>query len=209
MMHRPFLLLAILLGSVQQVGAGQFNQTLSIGDKAPSWKELIGVDGAKHSLANLSDSKVVVVVFTCNSCPYAVEVEDRLVALHAKYSDRGVALIAINVNKVAADLLPAMKEKSQSKGFRFPYLFDDSQQIAKDYGAIYTPEFYVLDQQRHVVYMGSIDDSPSGNEVTKRYVESAIEAVLSGSKPEVSETVPIGCRVRYERVRRSRKVRKE
>jgi hypothetical protein len=74
MMHRPFFLFAILLGSVQHVDAGEFNQTLSIGDKAPSWKELIGVDGAKHSLANLSDSKVVVVVFTCNSCPYAVDV---------------------------------------------------------------------------------------------------------------------------------------
>ncbi|MCG8649137.1 MAG: thioredoxin family protein, partial [Pirellulales bacterium] len=144
---------------------------------------------------------------TCNSCPYAVDVEDRLIALEKDYASRGVALVAINVNKVKKDLLPAMKETAEDKGFKFPYLFDESQQIAKDYGAKYTPEFFVLNQQRKVVYMGSLDDSPDGKNVAKRYVRAAVDAVLSGEQPAVSETVPIGCRVRFERQRRSRSPR--
>jgi peroxiredoxin len=196
----PFLLCAAG-GAI----AGQYNQVLSIGDPAPSWVDLDGVDGRAHSLDDLADKKVVVVVFTCNSCPYAVDVEDRLIALDEKYSRQGVAVVAINVNQVKEDLPEAMKAKAEAKGFRFPYLYDESQKIARDFGAIYTPEFYVLDQQRKIAYMGSIDDSPSGKEVTKKYVEAAIDALLAGDKPSVTETVPIGCSVRYQRQRRSRR----
>lgn len=209
-MYRLLLLLTLILPiHVRRLDAGKFNEVLSIGDKAPAWEKLVGVDDREHSLDDLGRQAVVVVVFTCNSCPYAVDVEDRLIALHNKYSSRGVALVAINVNKVEQDLLPAMKEKSEAKGFRFPYLFDPSQKIARDYGAIYTPEFYVLDQQRHLVYMGSMDDSPSGKEVTRPYVEDAIEAALAGKTPEVKETVPIGCRVRYKRQRGGGRASKE
>jgi peroxiredoxin len=204
-MFRVILFLAAILLSTPYSDAGQYNQVLSIGDAAPAWSDLVGVDDQEHSLADLSDSKVVVVVFTCNSCPYAVDVEDRLLALHQKYADLGVALVAINVNKVENDLLPAMKDKAEEKGFRFPYLFDESQQIAKQYGAIYTPEFFVIDQKRKVLYMGAMDDSPDGKKVTNAYVPKAIEAALAGKKPEVTETPPIGCRVRYERVRRTKK----
>ena len=184
--------------------AGKYNQTLSIGDDAPKWSELPGVDDAKHSLPDFQDKKVLVVVFTCNSCPYAVDVEDRLIALQQKYADKGVALVAINVNKVDEDALPAMKEKATQKKFPFVYLYDESQKIARDFGAVYTPEFYVLDGQRKVAYMGAMDDSPDGKNVTKRYVEAAIEAVLASTQPEVAETPAIGCRVRYERQRRTR-----
>ncbi len=198
------ILVTILLGTLRG-DAGQYNQVLSIGDAAPAWSDLIGVDDQKHSLADLSDRKVIVVVFTCNSCPYAVDVEDRLLELHKTYADQGVALVAINVNQVEDDLLPAMKDKANEKGFQFPYLFDQSQQIAKEYGAIYTPEFFVLDQARKVVYMGAMDDSPDGRQVTETYVQKAVDAALGGNKPEVAETPPIGCRVRYERERRSKK----
>lgn len=208
-MSRITIPLLLLLGSLLPATAGEYNQVMNIGDEAPRWEQLPGVDGESHSLSDLKESQVVVVAFTCNSCPYAVDVEDRLIALHGKYAERGVSLVLINVNKVAADLLPAMKEKAEAKSFKFPYLFDETQKIGKDFGAMYTPEFFVLDRQRHVVYMGSLDDSPDGREVNKRYVEAAIEATLSGKKPAVTETVPIGCRVRYERVRRSRRVKKE
>ncbi len=207
-MFRLILFLAAILLSTPRGDAGKYNQVLRIGDAAPAWSDLVGVDDQKHSLADLSDSKVVVVVFTCNSCPYAVDVEDRLLALHTKYADLGVALVAINVNKVQDDLLPAMKDKADEKGFRFPYLFDESQQIAKEYGAIYTPEFFVIDQQRKVLYMGAMDDSPDGRQVTNAYVQKAIEAALEGQQPEVTETPPIGCRVRYERARRTKKAPK-
>jgi peroxiredoxin len=185
--------------------AGKYNQVLNIGDPAPVWKGLAGVDDESHSLDELSSKKVIVVVFTCNSCPYAVDAEDRLIELHKKYSGRGVALVAINVNKVEEDLLPAMKEKAKEKGFEFPYLFDGTQQIAKDYGAIVTPECYVLDSERNIRYMGSIDDSPDGKQIQNKYLESAIDAVLAGGKPEITETVPIGCQVRFERQRSSRR----
>ena len=184
--------------------AGQYNRVLDIGDQAPAWQDLPGVDDRKHSLDELSRFPVVVVVFTCNSCPYAVDVEDRLLALHKKYGEQGVGLVAINVNKVEDDLLPAMQDKAKQKGFKFPYLFDESQQIARDYGAQYTPEFFVLDRQRNIIYMGSLDDSPDGKQINTSYVEAAIKATLEGTKPEVTETVPIGCRVRFERQRRSR-----
>ena len=185
--------------------AGKYNQVLNIGDRAPAWQGLIGVDDKPHSMDDWSSQKVMVVVFTCNSCPYAVDAEDRLIDLHKNYADRGVALVAINVNKVDEDLLPAMKEKAREKGFDFPYLFDETQQIARDYGAMVTPECYVLDAERRVRYMGSIDDSPDGKQIGNKYLESAIESVLAGDAPSISETVPIGCRVRYEQQRSSRR----
>ena len=183
---------------------GQYNQVLSIGDVAPQWSELPGVDDKLHSSVDAQESKAVVVVFTCNSCPYAVDVEDRLIDLHKKYSGQAVSLVAINVNKVEDDLLPAMRAKAREKGFKFQYLFDETQGIAKEFGAKYTPEFFVLDGQRKLVYMGAMDDSPDGKNVTNPHVDLAIEAVLAGRKPEVTETVPIGCRIRLERERRTR-----
>lgn len=187
--------------------AGEYNPVLSIGDTAPDWKDLPGVDGKKYSLADFKQKDVVVLAFTCNSCPYAVDYENRLIVFAKKYSgkDSRVALIAVNVNKVDEDLPPKMKEKAEKKGFKFPYLFDESQQIAKDYGAGFTPEFLVLNNDRKVVYMGAMDDSPNADKVKRRYVEEAVAAALNGNLPEVRETVPIGCRIRIERTRRRKR----
>lgn len=185
--------------------AGKYNQVLSIGDSAPAWTGLIGVDDMPHSMDELAAYKVLVVVFTCNSCPYAIDAEDRLVALQKEYAGRGVALIAINVNKVEEDLLPAMKTKAQEKEFAFPYLFDETQQIGRDFGAIVTPQCFVLDSQRKVRYMGSIDDSPDGRNVQERHLERAIDSVLAGRDPELAESIPIGCQIRYDRKRSSRR----
>lgn len=182
-------------------GAGEYNAVLSVGDVAPKWQELPGVDGRQHSWEDVRKAKIVVVVFTCNTCPYAVDVEERLLALDKKFADQQVALVAINVNTKEADRLPAMRERAQEKGFGFPYLHDESQQIARDFGATTTPQFFVLDGERRVVYMGSLDDSPDGKNVTERYVEAAIEAALKGDKPAKTETVPVGCRIRFPRKR--------
>lgn len=210
MIRLSCLLCATLLLLVNTpVLAGKYNPKLEVGDSAPAWKTLPGVDGKQHSLADLSDAKAVVVVFTCNSCPYAVDVEDRMLELQQEYAPKGVALVAINVNKVEEDLLPAMKEKAKEKGFVFPYLFDQTQQIARDFGATRTPEFFVLDGDRKVVYMGALDDSPEGRDVKTRYVANALDATLDGTKVEVGETIPIGCSVRFERVRRSRRTKRD
>lgn len=200
------LLVVVSLLLTVPARAGQYNSVLDIGDTAPAWMDLVGIDDQKHSLVDLHKNDVIVVVFTCNSCPYAVDVEDRLIELQQTYSDRGVAVVAINVNRIEADSLPAMKKKAELKNFGFAYLFDESQQIGKDYGAKYTPEFFVLDRDRRLVYMGSLDDSPDGKGVNERYVSAAIEATLDGKKPRVTETVPIGCRVRYQSARRTKKL---
>ncbi|MEZ6090436.1 MAG: thioredoxin family protein [Pirellulaceae bacterium] len=183
---------------------GQYNRVLDIGDPAPNWKELPGVDGKPHSLADFDQAEAMVIVFTCNSCPYAVDAQQRLIALTKDYRDRGVEVVAINSNSVDDDSLEAMRQRAQQAGFNFSYLKDETQQIAKAYGAGYTPEFFVFDSQRHLVYMGSLDDSPDGKQVGEQYVRKALDAALTGSEPAATETVPIGCRIRFERKRRSR-----
>lgn len=198
------LILVGLLGIPPFVAAGQFNAVLSIGDPAPQWQGLEGTDGNKHRWEDLADAKCVVVAFTCNSCPYARDVEDRLNALTQQFASSEVRLVAINVNLVAEDSMEAMKQRSIDQGFSYPYLHDPSQAIAKAYGAIKTPEFFVLDGDGKVVYMGALDDSPDGKQVTQHYVADAVAAVLSGTEPKTTETVPIGCRIRYVTPKRER-----
>lgn len=195
---------AVLLAPLA-VSAGEYNETLSVGDRAPAWKDLPGTDGKKHSLADL-DAELVAVVFTCNSCPVATDYEDRIIALAKQHAadPKKFAIVAINVNRVAEDSLPKMKERAEQKGFPFTYLFDESQQIAKDFGAAFTPEFFLLDKDRRVVYMGGMDDNSNPKLVKKQFLEDAIEAVSAGKAPPVKETVAIGCRVRYVRQRKAK-----
>ncbi|MBO0700762.1 MAG: redoxin family protein, partial [Zavarzinella sp.] len=159
--------------------AGEFNKKLNVGDAAPAWKGLPGTDGKKHSLADLVGKDVVVVVFTCNSCACSEEYENRIIAFAEKYKDK-VGLVAINVNTIPEDRLEAMTKKAAKKKFPFPYLYDESQQIGRYYGATYTPEFFVLDKARKVAYMGAMDDKTKADAVTERYLEAAVEAVLKG-----------------------------
>jgi peroxiredoxin len=202
-------MLRLLTGSLAMVlltgllFAGQFNKTLNIGDKAPEWKDLPGIDGKKHSLADLKDKDIVVVVFTCNSCPVAEEYEDRIISFSKKYAGREskVALVAICVNLVEEDRLPKLTERAKEKGFNFPYLSDESQIIGKAFGANYTPEFFVLDRHRKIAYMGAMDDHSPPAEAKSNYLEKAVDAVLKGEKPETTETLARGCRVRYSKSR--------
>ncbi len=183
----------------KEVQAGKYNKVLNIGDSAPVWSDLPGVDGKKHALADFKDKDVVVVVFTCNSCPVAEGYEDRIVAFHKKYCGSGgkVGLAAINVNLIKEDLLPRMEERAKEKGFPFPYLFDGTQKIAKDYGAVYTPEFFVLNKDRKIAYMGAMDDRVMEKDAKENYLEAAITSVLKGEKVKLSETMGRGCMIRY------------
>jgi peroxiredoxin len=205
MLCRVLAALTITLAALNStVLAGQFNEVLKIGDTAPAWSELPGVDGKKHSLADLKAKDAVVVIITCNSCEYAIDYEDRTIAFEKKYGgpDGKVAVVAINVNDRPQDSFEKMKERAESKGFRHPYLFDASQKIAKQYGAIFTPEYYVLDKDRKIVYMGKMDDSDKPDNVKVKFVELAVEAALKGQLPEVKETAPVGCMVKYKRERK-------
>lgn len=195
-------LLATLTFTAQVVNAGKYNPTLNVGDAAPEFKDLPGTDDKNHSLAELKDKSVVVVIFTCNTCPTAVDYEDRVMALAKKYAGNGkVGIVAINANQVEGDLLPKMKERATERSFNFLYVHDDTQQVAKAYGATFTPEFFVLDATRKIAYMGALDDATKPDQVKVRYVEDAIDAVLAGRTPETRETIARGCLVRYARQR--------
>lgn len=178
--------------------AGSEHKSLGVGDPAPAWDGLVGVDDEKHSLKDHVDAKAVVVVFTCNHCPVAQAYEDRIVDLAADYHNQGVDLVAINVNNIEADKLPQMKERAEEKGFKFDYLYDPSQEIGRAYGAAVTPHAFLLDGKRNVVYIGAIDDNMNSDKVTKHYLRDAIDAVLAGSEPQTATTKPVGCGIQYE-----------
>lgn len=196
--------LAVLTLTIAAIRAGEFNETLKIGDAAPAWKDLPGTDDTQHSLADLPADKLVAVVFTCNSCPVAAGYEDRLIDF-AKRHEAEVAVVAINVNKNPEDSLDKMKARAQEKAFPYPYLFDASQKIAREYGAQSTPEVILLDKDRKVAYMGAIDNSTDASKVSVKYLDAAVDALLAGKTPEQAETSPHGCRIRYDGAKRRKR----
>lgn len=189
---------ALALAFVQPADAQKFNKVIKIGDSAPAFSELPGVDGKKHSLGDYADKDVLVVAITCNHCPVAVAYEDRLIDFTKKHGGK-VAVVAINVNNLEADKLPKMVERAKERGFNFPYLYDETQQVARKLGASVTPEFYVFDKARKLVYMGAMDDNNNAAKVKTNYLVPAVQAALSGSAPPVAETRARGCGVKYER----------
>ena len=193
------VVIALLVTLAAPAEAGKYNKTLSPGDPAPAWDNLDGTDGTKHALADLKGKDAVVVVFTCNSCPVAAAYEDRIIAFATKHAgpDAKVGVVAINVNTGKDDALPAMKVRAAKKKFPFPYLYDPTQEIARKYGAGYTPEFFVLDRDRKVVYLGAMDDKAPPGEVKLNHLEAAVAAALAGKKPEPAETsAAAGCRIK-------------
>jgi thiol-disulfide isomerase/thioredoxin len=171
---------------------------VKVGAPAPAWSSLVGIDGKDHALAQYQKSKALVIVFTCNHCPVAKAYEDRLIELQKDYEPKGVQVIAINVNNIAADRLDKMKERAKEKGFNFPYLYDTTQVSGHDYGARVTPHAFVLDGARKIAYMGAIDDSQALDNVKVRYVRDALDAILAGSPPPKTETKAFGCGIKYE-----------
>lgn len=188
----------VVLSCLVELPTYAASEAVAVGDAAPSWSGLEGIDDQSHSLDELADAKAVVVVFTCNHCPVAQAYEDRIKALDADYRDKGVKLVAINVNNIDADKLPAMKTRAEEKGFEFLYLYDPSQEIGRAYGATVTPHAFLLDGERELVYVGAIDDNMEVDKIEKQYLRDAVDAVLTGSKPETSSTKPIGCGIQYE-----------
>jgi len=175
--------------------------TLQLNAKAPDF-DLPGVDGKSYNHASFKNSKILIVVFACNHCPYVVGSEDRLNKLFADYSPRGVALLAINSNETEGhptDSLEHMVQRAKEKNFRFAYVRDDSQQVALAYGALRTPHFYVFDADRKLRYTGRMDDNPRnpGKETTHE-LRDALDDLLAGKSPRVAMTNPIGCNVKWK-----------
>lgn len=198
----------VIVSSVQFFMAASLfahpDEKIRIGETAPNWTELKGTDDRTHSLQDYADKAVVVICFTCNSCPYAVDYEDRMIAFSRKYADtqHGVVLVAINANNKPKETLELMKQRSVEKNFPFAYLHDDTQQVADAYGAVYTPEFFVLNKNREVIYIGAMDDKTDASQASVNYVELAVEAALKGQRPQVTENPARGCAIPFRRSRR-------
>lgn len=173
-----------------------------VGDTAADFK-LKNVDGKKLSLADIKDAKGYIVVFTCNSCPYAVAYEDRIIALHQKYAAQGYPVVAINSNDKDVkpdDSYDKMKQRAKDKAFPFAYIYDETQEVAKTFGALKTPHVYVLDKNRMVRYIGAIDDnSEDAAAVKEKYAENALDALLAGKEVAVKETKAIGCGIKWKK----------
>lgn len=198
-----FIISLLLMLLAFPLVAGEYNPVANVGETLPAWKDLPGIDGKLHAWEELKGKQVVIVAFTCNTCPYAVEYETRLNKLAARWDkDERVSLVAVNSNLIDDDSLEAMREKAKAAKFTFPYLKDEKQELGKAWGATRTPEFFVLNQARAVIYMGALDNDTDAEKATINYVDAAVEAALAGNKPEVQETVPIGCNIRYKRSRR-------
>lgn len=164
---------------------------------------LKNVDGTMVSLSDFGEAKGFLVIFTCNTCPYAVKYEDRIIALDAKYKSIGVPVIAINPNdpeSSPADSFAKMQQRAEEKGFTFPYLLDEGQKIFPQYGATRTPHVYVLEKTAAgnvVRYIGAIDDNyQDASKVEEKYVENAVDAMLTGKAIEVTKTRALGCRIK-------------
>ena len=164
---------------------------------------LENIDGSFVSLSDFNESKCFIVVFTCNTCPYAVAYEDRIEALNKKYAKKGYPVIAIMPNNTEikpGDSLDAMKKRANKKGFTFPYLIDREQAVFPQYGATKTPHVYVLQKnnEMHIVrYIGAIDDNyKDADKVVLKYVEDAVDALLMNRQVPVSKTRAIGCSIK-------------
>ena len=174
--------------------------TLDIGAAAPDF-DLRGVDGYSYSLHSFREASILVIAFTCNHCPYVVGSEDRIKRFHADYVGRGVTLVCINSNEDENhpdDSYEKMIERAREIGFRFPYLRDETQEVALAYGALRTPHYFVFDGERRLRYTGRMDDNPRtpGAETTHE-LRDAIEALLHDKTPPVEKTNPIGCNVKW------------
>ena len=173
-----------------------------IGDVATDF-ELENIDGNVVSLSDFEDAKGFIVVFTCNTCPYAVAYEDRVQGLNKKYADKGYPVIAImpnNINVKPGDNMEAMKTRAKEKGFTFPYLMDAGQDIYPQYGATKTPHVYILQKEQKgnvVKYIGAIDDNYQDADAVKtKYVEDAVDALLNNKEVKIKETKAIGCSIK-------------
>ncbi|MVN22906.1 thioredoxin family protein [Mucilaginibacter arboris] len=201
-MKRLFVLLLIAASSIAAKVAGP---GYKVGDIATDFK-LKNVDGKTVSLTDYPAAKGYIVIFTCNHCPYARAYESRIMALDKMYASKGYPVIAISPNDPAAipeDSPENMKKRATEKKYSFPYLFDDTGLTTRTYGAKATPHVYVLKKTAKgnvVQYIGAIDDDTEGTNIKNKYVENAVNALLSGKNPTITSTKAIGCSIKLKAI---------
>lgn len=194
------LLLVVSAFAFTQIDS--FESGYEVGDVATDFK-LKDVSGKFVSLADFEEAKGFIVIFTCNTCPFAIANEDRILALDKQFKSEGYPVIAINPNNPEVqpgDSFEAMQERAREKGFTFPYLFDEGQEIYPQYGATKTPHVYILEKdngQLIVKYIGAIDDSArDASTATKHFVQDAVHALLNGEPVTPNSTKAIGCSIK-------------
>lgn len=199
------LLLVAALGAVAFTSFSNNGPTsggYTIGDEAAPIN-LLNVDGTMITYDSFPDAQGFIVIFTCNTCPYAVASEDRINALDAEFKNQGYPVIAINPNNPAvqpADTYELMQQKAADKNFSFPYLYDESKTVYAEYGAKKTPHVYLLNKENDkliVKYIGAIDDNVrNGSAVKERFLANAVNQLLNGEEITLKETKAIGCSVK-------------
>lgn len=182
--------------------AGTPSNMLPLGTQAPEFALRNAVDGSAVTLKDFEGSEALLVMFICNHCPFVIHVRDELARLASDYLPRGLAIVAINSNSSVThpqDGPEHMKELALSQGWEFPFLFDETQSVAQTYKAACTPDFFLLDADRRLVYRGQLDDSRPGNDVpvTGKDLRAAIDAVLAGRPVSEEQKPSIGCNIKW------------
>jgi peroxiredoxin len=176
-------------------------ETLKIGSVAPGFN-LPGTDGRNYTLDDSADGKGFLVIFSCNHCPYVRAYENRIKKLTSDYSNKGLSVFAINSNdsdQYEDDSFENMKLRAAEMNFNFPYLRDEDQSIARAYGASHTPEIFLFNNQKKLVFHGKIDDNwRDENKVISTYLKDAIEELIEGKEISVPETFTIGCTIKWK-----------
>lgn len=184
------------------IGETALSEGYEPGDKATDFK-LKSVDGKNYSMSDYKDAKGFIVVFTCNTCPFAVKYQDRVNALAKKYKPKGYVLLAINSNDPAVqpdDTYDKMQKKAKDEGFVFPYLVDEGGKVYPQFGATKTPHVFLLDKNQIVRYIGAIDDNADdASAVKEKYLENAIAALEKGATPSPEITKAIGCTIKVKK----------
>lgn len=175
---------------------------MKTGAVAPDFKNLPGTDGKKYALSDFAPSRVLVLVFSCNHCPYVQAYEDRIIRLQKDFKDKGVQFAAVNSNDAAGypdDSFENMVKRAKERKFNFPYLRDEDQSVAKAYGATHTPHLFVFDAERKLAYTGKIDDNwQEPSKVKQTFLRDALNALVQGKKPDPAETFAIGCTIKWK-----------
>ncbi len=180
------------------ISAQSVKKGYEVGDKATDFK-LKNVDGREVSLADYKNANGFIIIFDCNTCPYSKAYNERIIRLNDHYSSKGYPVIAINANDGSGDSFDYMVRMAKKKNYKYPFLFDETQQVAKAYGATNTPHVFVLTKELKVAYLGAIDDNARDAEAaTKHYVEDAVNALMANKPVPVTKTKAIGCGIRWK-----------
>ncbi len=179
---------------------------LDLGSRVPDFRDLRATDGHSYSLSSFDSKPILVVIFSCNHCPYVKAYEDRMVKIQGDYLPKGVQLIAINSNddkSYPEDSFQEMVKRSKEKNFNFVYLRDPDQTVVDAYGAVCTPHVFAFDNERKLRYRGRIDDSKDPSMVNSPDLRNAIDDMLAGREVRHPDTRPFGCSIKWMLMPRS------